>query len=86
MVIVRMKVVMYSAGRSSLASHDRQRRETEAQSERFAVGPLWKTPCWKVAKRDGLMQRFIRIRVAPGDNGEFQKSNADCETDGGNRW
>ena len=37
-----LKAVVHFVGCSSLASHDRQRREMEAQPGRFAVGSLRK--------------------------------------------
>jgi hypothetical protein len=43
MVLDSVEVAVYFDQRSSLASHDRQRREMEAWPERFAVGPLMKT-------------------------------------------
>jgi hypothetical protein len=46
MVSGLLQVVMRFPERSSLASHDRQRKEMEVQGGEVAVGPLWK-PSWR---------------------------------------
>jgi hypothetical protein len=61
MVYGKLQVVMHPAERSSLASHDRQRREMEVQLGRVAVGSLRK-PCrtrMAVKRRSGEDIRMV---------------------------
>ncbi len=62
---------MHLAGRSSLASHDRQRREMEVQPGRVAVGSLWK-PSWEWVAEKGRSEVGVRYDAGsqqPGGGG-----------------
>ena len=52
MVLHSVQVVVFLVQRNNLASHDRQRRETEEQPERMEVGfeSVWKPSRCRVAE------------------------------------
>ena len=76
-----MKVAVRQGRRSGLASHERQRREMEAQPERYAVGSLWK-PWWsggrglndrayEQEKRKGISKRNAKPVAAAAERRVF---------------